>query len=801
MQSAIARRPINVFILHFAICILRFAMPPLLVLLSSQHIVAQTRILDREPFDKVILKQANGGDVLDVSPLSLPKRPLTNVPTEGRLTVRLIDRPDETFEVAWVNVAEVRVYEQILLDEARRLVAAHQFDEAYDYFARLLVTFPSLPGLNDAVNAFLRQNALALHQSQQHERALSLLLTLAERNPSDAGLPSALEVVAGELIQGHLRSQDYASARAVLNLWQSKFRDIASAAATAWQGRFEAAADRQLVDVGRLIDQKEYFEARNAAQRAVAIWPAHRSAAEILARIQREYPSVIVGVLQSSPQKPSHRIDSWADLRASRLVDRLLVEQVGFSAEGGEYSSSWGRLTQDESGLALRIQLGANRSPAELSSRSEPSQNFTADELARYFLQLADSSSPNYRAEFADLLAAVSIRAADSVELTWKRPHVRPESLLLVPPPSNDGSDSPTSSTAGAPFAARDFQPGRVLYVAKSATGGLQSGSNPRLHAVFEQTLSDDAAVAALVAGEIDVLDRVPPWHLARLRAAEGVRVAPYRLPTVHVLIPTSGRALIAKREFRRGLCYGIDRRWIVEKVLLGGGSQAGFEVVSGPFPNGSSLSDPIRYAYNNQIDARPFEPRLATILMTLAWAAVQKASGEEASEAMAAYLPKLVLAHPNDPLARVSCQLIQAQLGREGVTVELREFSADELSAGPIDCDFRYAELAVWEPVVDARRIMGHGGLAGNAPGPYLLAALRRLDGSTNWKDVRVALSELHQIAHHELPVIPLWQTVNYFGYRENIVGIGESPLTLYQYAGDWQIMPRANIATRNDR
>ena len=97
-----------------------------------------------------------------------------------------------------------------------------------------------------------------------------------------------------------------------------------------------------------------------------------------------------------------------------------------------------------------------------------------------------------------------------------------------------------------------------------------------------------------------------------------------YRLPTVHVLIPNVSRPLLAKREFRRALCFGIDRQWILDRVLLGGATKPGFEVISGPFPAGVSLSDPMRYGYNNRISPRPFEPRLAAILATVAWSSVQ---------------------------------------------------------------------------------------------------------------------------------------------------------------------------------
>ena len=294
-----------------------------------------------------------------------------------------------------------------------------------------------------------------------------------------------------------------------------------------------------------------------------------------------------------------------------------------------------------------------------------------------------------------------------------------------------------------------------------------------------KRRLDDESAIVALLAGEIDVLDRVPPWQLERLRSAESISVESYKLPTVHVLIPNLKNPLLAKREFRRALCFGIDRKWIVSRVLLGGASIPGFEVVSGPFPAGTSINDPIRYGYNSQIVPRPFEPRLASILATIAWSNVQNPRAEnpaaadapsdskrdEASSAPADIaLPELTLAHPSDPVARLACQTIQTQLGREGIPIKLIEFTADDLTNGKVDCDLRYAELAVWEPIVDAAAILGPSGIASGLENAYLDSALRDLDTATNWKDVRSRLGLVHEIASHELPVIPLWQTRQLF-------------------------------------
>jgi ABC-type transport system substrate-binding protein len=185
--------------------------------------------------------------------------------------------------------------------------------------------------------------------------------------------------------------------------------------------------------------------------------------------------------------------------------------------------------------------------------------------------------------------------------------------------------------------------------------------------------------------------------------------------------------------------------------------------------------------------------------LASVAWSKVLDPKGQGNIEL--APMPKLVLAHPADPVARVACETIQLQLGKSGIPIELVEFTADELLAGKVDYDLRYAELAVWEPVADARALLGPGGLAGELGSPYLTAALRELDDATNWKDVRAKLSEIHDVAHHDLPLIPLWQTVNYFAYRTAVHGIGAAPISLYQNVDQWQVGEDNTVAGLQNR
>ncbi|MEM9659660.1 MAG: peptide ABC transporter substrate-binding protein, partial [Planctomycetota bacterium] len=103
------------------------------------------------------------------------------------------------------------------------------------------------------------------------------------------------------------------------------------------------------------------------------------------------------------------------------------------------------------------------------------------------------------------------------------------------------------------------------------------------------------------------------------------------------------------------------------------------------------------------------------------------------------------------------------------------------------VDHDLFYRELTIWEPIVDARSLLGNGGLAGRASALMNLR-LDELDRASTWADVRLRAEAIHRIAHDDLPVIPLWQSVNHFAYRNWLQGIGDRTTSLYQDVDDWR-------------
>ena len=761
----------------------RSALVAAAVLLCGATLSHAQRVYEQQPFDRVILNSANGGAVLKVRPLEFPNRRVPSPFPSGRLALQLTDNPAVPYEVAWNDIERIEFFEEIILKEATGLVGSGKFDEAFDYFQRLHSQHPETPGLQDATSRYLQQNALAVFKAGDFDRALAMLASLYERQPSFRGLSRAIDTVAGQIIERHLKDEDWRAARSVLDVIEKQFAALGLTVVDKYRAQFQKDADNQVRAGVVHYRNKEYREARSAALRARAIWPDHEQAARLIQLVQRDNPAVVVGVRAMAPASMAPRIDSPESLRTGYLAAPTLTRIADYSPEGGIYASPIGAVGLDPTGreMTLTVLDYPAESPAALDAPAA---------VARWLLKAADPNHAQHVASLASVVGSVLVPEPDLLVVGLARSHVRPEGLLqgvLL----EDCQLSPPFGT----FRATAVDESTVELNAMS-TGSAVS-------VIEERLLDTDAtAAAALTRGDVDILDRVAPWQATGLRSNRDIVVGQYRLPTVHVLIPARGKKILDSRDFRRALCYGIDRERILREIVQGGVQLPGYQLISGPFPTGMSLGDPVRYGYNDAVRPRPYEPRLAALLSALAWNNVQaaeiaerkKADNEEQEseeqdpvEPPAEAFPQLRLAHSSDPVARTACEAIRLQLNPLGIPIELVELSAEDLHDPDGGFDLRYAELAVWEPLVDARRLLGPEGLAGRCSDP-MFAALRRLDEARNWNSVLATLRDIHELAAGDLPVIPLWQTANYYAYRRQLVGLPGSTIHLYQTVGDWR-------------
>ncbi len=781
----------------------------LLIAAMLAPVPADLPLYEQEPFDRITLNAANDRAVLEVEPLDFPNRVVPADPPRGqRLRMRLLARPGVDYEVPWQAIDKVELFEQRVLAEAERLVAAGKLEEAYDYFAFLQEHYAKLPGLAEALETYVYEEAKAAHRAGRFDLALAMLRETYHRNPQREGLDKALGLATGSLVDHYAARDDYAAVRTLIgNLgeWFPEHELVAR-----WEDRLEGQAEKLLGEARAATAEQRLGDASRLCREAAAVWPDLPEAKELAAQVHARYPRVVVAVsdLGGPGSAPTSLVD-WPARRTARLRYRTLMELTAPGTDGGRYLSPLGRFATEELGQRLVFELH----PGAVGSSG--SAALTGHDVSRHLLRLAAGGDLGSSTPWAELMAGVSVTGVYGVEVELGRVHVRPERLLqtVVPPVTWPGPPDPVP--ANGPYHAASGQDGEAVFTASEHDAARQSGQPAE---IVEQRMEPGRAVAELRVGTIDVIDRVAPWMLAELREEASqpdaaIAVEPYAFPLVHCLIPRPNGGLTSRRSFRRALVYGIDRERILRR-LLGEGESPGCEVADGPFPRG--------YARDPEVAPRPYDPHLAAALASVArreLAAVArqseaKGAGAAASEsnedgdqsaaanddhsedgAAAGADPTegpLVLAHPDHPMAQAACSLIGRHLEVLGIAVSIRPLTPEEMAGAeqgrfPEGVDLLYVELAAWEPVADAARLFGAGGLCSHGS-CYLQLGLRRLADAADWPAARAALNTIHRAVHDEVSVIPLWQLTEHFAYRTDLEGVGPQPVTLYQNVEAWR-------------
>jgi hypothetical protein len=489
------------------------------------------------------------------------------------------------------------------------------------------------------------------------------------------------------MVKRNLAAENYLAARGLLRNLGARFPEFKESTLVPYENQLQQQAQALLTEAQAAQTAGKLREAHESVRRALNMWPTLAGGRELALAIHQQYPVVVVAVHRPGAGRWPPRLDDWSSVRTARLVGRPIVER----SASGEYQSPLGELTRGEDSSRLLLRLLPDL------KWSDPARRLTAPDVARSLLAQADPNSSVYDATWAIQLAAAVAQGRDEVEVTLTRPQPLMEAWLCRP--LILGADQPCG-----PFALNSHTPESARFVREAgyfAAGAQQPGE------ILERVYIDAAsALRALRRGEIDVVDRLSPWDIANFTAASDVTVKPYAVPTVHVLMPNPSRPLVNHRAMRRAILYGIDRQSILERGLLAGSTVPGCEVVSGPFPKGNA-GDEFAYAYNPKVEIRPYEPGTALVLARLARQEVASTDGSSVGTA-----PELVLLHPPGPVARAACQSLARQVGLIGLSINLREATADP--AALADYDLRYAELTIREPAVDVWRLLGPRGAAG---------------------------------------------------------------------------------------
>lgn len=734
-------------------------------------------LLQSEPYDLIRFKASAGGGWVKVRPLDFPGR---NVPqkTTGTLAMNVLGLPGKTYEAKWTEIESIELWEDRLTREATDRINTGDFAGAFPFISILYRDNPGIEKFESMRRDYLLRNAKADFQQGDLRRTLAILEELRRIAPNFQTnvVLGAIGEMTDRLMRGMMESGNLEDAQKLLARLEQDYTAAEVSSISTWNDKFLAMAEEKREQAIAARDAENWREARQAALDSIYLYPKIGGGNELVKEIDRAYPLVNVGVFQSATILDPTQIDNWPARRTGRLVYRALFEMQNAGSEGGLYKFLFGEFDQTPDRMELQLEI----QPQKLTG---PLANVNSFTLGDRLVAMALRDTSTYQPSWAATLGRVSVPNPLEVGVFLKRPHVLPQSLLQV---KVDGSWAglPEGAPTGA-YAISNKQTGPGKFRFELTTPIEKESTQPREIVEIQQ---DDPrrALSDLRSGKLDVLDHLFPADAARLEGQPSIRVAQYPLPTVHMLIPVSDNPYLSQRDFRRALVYGIDRQDILKGELLGNTEIKGCRVISGPFPAGVERDDPLAYAYDENILPRQYQPRVAALLKTMTETQL-KTKAEKDKEQPPVFTP-LRLGFPQDDLARIACQAIAQQLSMVGIPIELVELPTGVSRPTDNSCDLVYSMVALWEPITDARRVLGPEGLAGSKD-QLVGLGLRRLERARRWDEVRERLLDLHSIVHHELPVIPLWQMVDSYAYRTSVYGLGTDIVTLYQNVDDWRL------------
>lgn len=736
-------------------------------------------LMNREPLDIVVLKERPPREE-EILPLDASQRKVLAVADpDVLLRVRLRSDPHSEYFLSPRDIVEIRFFESRVLKEAIALAKSGRFDDAFEVYTFLRQRYPTLVGLAEAEQEYVILEAQYALAQKRWESALASAWRLNELQPRHPRLVDILPPAIEGAVADRLARNNPTAARRAVEQLATYFPG--HAVTVRLQKLLADTVTSRLEQARKCAADQNWDEAQTLLNTALGLAPDSKPAQTLLAEAVAKYPRVVVGVGSSgasstttapagSYARPSSFGDDWSERRIARLLAPPALE-LAAAADGAslEYRSGWARWTTNPRDDALHeLQVPAG----------------SAYRTAVALLAAGNPSAANFRPAWQERQVRITVRDDDHIDLEFAKRHPRTEALAaaVLEDAVAAGIIAEPNNASYAMRAVATADSGSSRFVRISQIKPDEAQTTQPVEIVERPFADEDAAVAALRFGEVDVVDRIAPWHLAGLRETREVRLVRYVPLSVHCLCIRSDHPLLAKQEFRRALVYALDRETILRNHLHIADAADGSRTARGVFSSGRSPEDPLGYASNPAIAPRPYDPQAAFILARLVMP----------PEAVAALRSQpLILAHPPTAVAARACEQIRLQWSRIGVAVELRALTP---SAQPVEeADLVYTVVTAPEPLIDAERLFGPGGIIPTAE-RTLAGPLRQLADSATFAEARAALFEVQRVVHEQTLVLPLWQLNEYAARRTRVTMSATPPLSLYQFVAQWRTTAGVN-------
>ncbi len=642
-------------------------------------------LIARAPFDRIVLIDNTQWEVEPLSPRPLPvydpgKKPVrkkAQLPHNGNigmpgqkstvgekqpdeedeppLLIHLIEGDVRDYKVKREHIKTVVYFEDMLIEEAERLAGAGKFDKAFEYLIMVQSRQGKWPKLDEAVDRLLFEEGSQALVEKDGQHGLRLLGELYRRNPGYPGLGDKLASSHLQRIKKAFDVGAYATGRQVLAELAALAPDnpAVKQAHDLYEGKAREVFARAKVAQGA--------ERLDLMLETASIWPKLDGLEPAYREAFAAVPTLDVAVADV-PEPVGPWLRSAASVRTAPLLYRPILAATTEEALAGSLTDQLAAAVESfdlSRGLRIKVRPGL--------MWNDGSRPVAAIDVARSLADRAVPTLPAYSARWADLMDRVETTDDETVELRLSRPALHPEHWLLVPVgPAHGGGDGwvstvgkPPRPVGDGPFRWEPSPRGTAQYFATAP-------DVPKVRRVREVRYdSPNAAVAALVRGDVTLLEDLAPDRLAELGAVDGIKVGKYTTPSLHRIAIDGRNDALRNRNLRRALSLAIDRKTLLEETVLRRPSDAVNAIADGPFLKGT-------YADAADVSPLPYDPWLAHALV----AAARKELGGG--------VIRLTLEHPPTATARAVCPKLAAAWNTVGLEVTLKETAERALDAQP---------------------------------------------------------------------------------------------------------------------
>jgi hypothetical protein len=736
--------------------------------------------IDQDAFDVIYIKKEVGGEKLKVAPLPFPDRTVPTDQAGKKMIIVWLEQPDKKYEISWDDIERIELYEQIIMREIDEMVANKDYAGAFRYIGFLFRYYPNTPNLDDMRKRLLLENGAYLFSQKQYEAALVVMESLYRGDPNyeSSKVSTAISRLADFIISDTMGKKDLPRSQRWIRRFETEFPQLDLTGVKKWKTELESMAQAKMNECLALKEQQKYRAAKDMAVEVLETWPEIAGINELITELDEIYPSVRIGVMQKAIRFEPSNLINWSGRRGGSLLVRQLFELRQIGTEGGSYSMPLGKFSQSDDRRSLNITLNG--------IDGKEVRQWDAYWVAQWVANRANPESPNYLPAWAAVFRDAIVTTPGQLDVRLQNPHILPQALMQwpFPPELFEVLSEQERLKVETTYQLGPMDERTNAYIFRD---GLKRSEKQPVEITEVYYSNPVEARNDLLRGEIDAIDQIFPADAGALSSRDDIRIDTYALPTVYSLVvrPTE-HAYLKKLEFRRALLYAVDREKLLFDEILGGINKADGRLVSGPFPAGVSVDDPLAYAYDFSVAPYAYQPRLAKLLVTLTQKHMEDAAKK--AEKPVEPLKPIRLGVPSLESMTVAGGAMVLQWQAIGIPAELVILPPGEVLDQDGSCDLVMVAAAVWEPATDADRLLGEGGPAA-VEDPFIVQGLKSLRAARNWREVRARTQELHRLVHYHLPILPLWQITDRFAVRNTIQGVTPRPVTLYQDIQRWRL------------